>query len=218
MRHGSAAVTVHVMGRRVLFTTVLLLVEAGALVLLSSVLGGFSISGYGTGLLFVAVIAALNAVLWPLALRLTFPVAFFTLGLFTLLLNALMVWVAGEILPGVAVDFWDGILVAFVLAFVQVVFGAVFNQVDYSYDRRIVRRAARRERTPVETDEPGVLFLEIDGLAEPIIRRAIEAGTMPHLRRWLDEGSHSLVRWEPDLSSQTGASQSGILLGNNENV
>ncbi len=41
---------------------------------------------------------------------------------------------------------------------------------------------------------------------------------MPHLRRWLDEGSHALVRWEPDLSSQTGASQSGILLGNNEDV
>jgi hypothetical protein len=41
---------------------------------------------------------------------------------------------------------------------------------------------------------------------------------MPHLARWLETGSHRLLRWEPDLSSQTGASQSGILLGNNENV
>ena len=206
------------MARRLLFTGVLLLAEAGALMLLASALDGFAISGFGASFVFVAVIAVLNAVLWPLALRLTFPFAFFTLGLFTLLLNALMVWLAGEILASVSVDFWDGILVALVLALVQVVFGALLNEADNSYDRRIVRRAARRERKPVETDVPGVLFLEIDGLAEPIVRRALESGRMPHLRRWLDEGSHRLVSWEPDLSSQTGASQSGILLGNNENV
>src|SRR5205823_6933658 len=135
--------------------------------------------------------------------------------LFTLLLNGGMAWLCGAILPGVNVDFWDGVLVAFVLAFVQVVLAAVLNDADDTYDRRIVRRSARRERKPLATDVPGVLFLEIDGLAEPIVRRALEAGRMPHLRRWLDDGSHRLVRWEPDLSSQTGASQSGILLGNN---
>jgi hypothetical protein len=63
-----------------------------------------------------------------------------------------------------------------------------------------------------------VLFLEIDGLAEPILRRALADGHMPHLARWLATGSHELASWEPDLSSQTGASQAGILLGNNENV
>jgi putative membrane protein len=206
------------MARRLLFTVVLWIVEAAALIGLASVLGGFSIAAAADGVAMVVVISVLNAVLWPLALWLTLPFAFFSVGLFTLLLNACMVWLAGWILGGVTVDFWDGIFVAFVLALVQVVLGALFNQVDDSYDRRIVKRAARRERTPLATEVPGVLFLEIDGLAEPILRKALAAGMMPHLARWLEDGTHRLLRWEPDLSSQTGASQSGILLGNNENV
>jgi hypothetical protein len=38
------------------------------------------------------------------------------------------------------------------------------------------------------------------------------------MARWLQEGSHRLAEWEPDLSSQTGASQAGILLGSNEDI
>ncbi|GAH52343.1 unnamed protein product, partial [marine sediment metagenome] len=38
------------------------------------------------------------------------------------------------------------------------------------------------------------------------------------LARWLVGGTHQLVEWETDLSSQTSASQAGILLGNNTNI
>ena len=38
------------------------------------------------------------------------------------------------------------------------------------------------------------------------------------MARWLAEGTHRLVEWETDLSSQTGASQAGILLGSNEDI
>ena len=41
---------------------------------------------------------------------------------------------------------------------------------------------------------------------------------MPTLKRWLDEGTHRLLGWEPDLSSQTSASQAGILLGDNTGI
>jgi hypothetical protein len=64
----------------------------------------------------------------------------------------------------------------------------------------------------------GVLFLEIDGLAESVLRRALARGVMPSLARWLAEGSHRLAGWECDLSSQTSASQAGILLGSNRGV
>src|SRR4051794_4285838 len=204
--------------RRVLFTAVLWTVEAGVLLLLERWLDGFRIDNFWSGLTLVAVMAFLNAVLWPFALWLTFPLAFFTLGLFTLLLNGVVALLGARILPGVTMGFWDGVVIAFVLAFVQVVCAAALNQVDDTYDRRIVRRSARRGQAPLATDVPGVLFLEIDGLAEPILAKAIASGQMPHLARWLDEGSHRLVRWEPDLSSQTGASQAGILLGNNEGI
>jgi uncharacterized membrane protein YvlD (DUF360 family) len=204
--------------RRLLFVAVLWTVEAGVLLLLENRLGGFDIANFRSGLALVVVMSVLNAVLWPFALWLTFPLAFFTLGIFTLLLNGVVAWLGGMLLPGVTIGFWEGVLVAFVLAFVQVVLAAIFNQADDSYDRRIVRRSARRERDPVETDVPGILFLEIDGLAEPILSAALAAGRMPHLASWLERGSHRLIRWEPDLSSQTGASQAGILLGNNSGV
>ena len=38
------------------------------------------------------------------------------------------------------------------------------------------------------------------------------------MARWLADGSHRLMGWECDLSSQTGASQAGLLLGSNEDM
>ena len=38
------------------------------------------------------------------------------------------------------------------------------------------------------------------------------------MARWIAEGTHGLAEWETDLSSQTGASQAGILLGSNDDI
>ena len=38
------------------------------------------------------------------------------------------------------------------------------------------------------------------------------------MARWLADDGYRLVEWETDLSSQTGASQAGILLGSNEDI
>jgi hypothetical protein len=38
------------------------------------------------------------------------------------------------------------------------------------------------------------------------------------MARWLARGTHRLIEWETDLSSQTGASQAGILLGSNDDI
>ena len=62
------------------------------------------------------------------------------------------------------------------------------------------------------------MFLEIDGLAMPVLKRGMRDGSAPELSRWLEEGTHRLVEWETDFSSQTGASQAGILLGSNEDI
>ena len=65
------------------------------------------------------------------------------------------------------------------------------------------------------TEVPGVILFEIDGLAEPVLRRALREGHAPNMARWLEQGTHRVVPWECDLSSQTGASQAGLLLGSN---
>jgi hypothetical protein len=51
-----------------------------------------------------------------------------------------------------------------------------------------------------------------------VLQRAMRDGNAPNMAHWLAEGTHRLVEWEPDLSSQTGASQAGILLGSNEDI
>ena len=83
---------------------------------------------------------------------------------------------------------------------------------------RIAQRIARRQGIIDSTDVPGIVFLEIDGLALPVLRRAMRDGNAPNMARWLTEDTHRLAEWETDLSSQTGASQAGILLGSNEDI
>ncbi|MGZ4185100.1 MAG: alkaline phosphatase family protein, partial [Solirubrobacteraceae bacterium] len=56
------------------------------------------------------------------------------------------------------------------------------------------------------------------GLALPVLARAMRDGVVPEMARWRAGGTHLLAEWETDLSSQTGASQAGILLGSNENI
>ncbi|MGO9792974.1 MAG: alkaline phosphatase family protein, partial [Solirubrobacteraceae bacterium] len=107
------------------------------------------------------------------------------------------------------------IVIAAAMIVVEVIVGA--ND-DHIYSLRVIRRIARRQGNQVKTDLPGIIFLEIDGLALPVLQRAMRDGNTPELARWVERGSHQLAEWETDLSSQTGASQAGILLGSNDDI
>jgi Type I phosphodiesterase / nucleotide pyrophosphatase/Mycobacterial 4 TMS phage holin, superfamily IV len=162
----------------------------------------------------------LNALLPPLvaALRLPFTAL---LGFFgVLFLDAGMLLLAGRISSGMSIDsFWSALGVALAAAAVGVALSTVFGTNDDDiYSLSVVQRIARRSGERVVTDRPGIVFLEIDGLALPVLQRAMRDGHAPTLARWLEDGTHRLTEWEPDLSSQTGASQAGILLGSNDDI
>ena len=89
---------------------------------------------------------------------------------------------------------------------------------DDEYAMRVTRRVARRQGEQVRTDVPGIIYLEIDGLALPMLRDAMRDGNAPTMARWIAEDGYRLIEWETDLSSQTGASQAGILLGSNQDI
>jgi hypothetical protein len=76
----------------------------------------------------------------------------------------------------------------------------------------------RRIGEPEVTEVPGMLFIQIDGLSETVLRRALSDGYLPTLAKWVRSGSHRIASWECDLSSQTGASQAGILHGDNSDM
>jgi uncharacterized membrane protein YvlD (DUF360 family) len=112
-----------------------------------------------------------------------------------------------------------GALVAAGLTALNVLLGGLFSLADGdAYQWFAVRPLRRKYRHADRSDEPGILFLEIDGLSAPVLRKALDEGYMPNVQRWLASGSHALRRWEPDLSSQTSASQAGILLGDNTGI
>jgi Type I phosphodiesterase / nucleotide pyrophosphatase len=140
--------------------------------------------------------------------------------LLVLAVDALALILADDLLPrfGEADSFWSALLAALVMAATAMVLQVLLGTDDDEYAMRVVRRVARRQGRIAMTDEPGVVFLEIDGLALPILRRAMRDGSAPVMARWMEENGYRLTEWETDLSSQTGASQSGILLGSNEDI
>lgn len=77
-----------------------------------------------TGAFIAAVVlGALNLFIRPILLVLTLPINIITLGLFSLVINAFLVWLATYVVPGFAVaDFWTALLLALVLAIVNWVF------------------------------------------------------------------------------------------------
>src|SRR5215211_7040086 len=179
------------------------------------------IAGVWGAFAVAAVVALLNAVLPPIlaALRLPFMLALGFLLVFAL--NAFVLKLASDLLDNTfTVDsFWWALVAALLVSAVSVALEVVFGtNDDDTYSLRVVQRIARRQGGGEQSDAPGMIFLEIDGLALPVLRRAMRDGNAPTMARWIEESTHRLTEWEPDLSSQTGASQAGILLGSNEDI
>ena len=198
-----------------------LLVGAVAVVVAGLILPGVEVKTFLGALEAAALIAVLNAILPPVVAALRLPLTLVLGFLAVLIVDALILLLVSQLAPGdFKVDsFGWALLAALVMAAASMVL-QVFLGVDDDdvYSLRVIERIAKRQGAAGRTDAPGIVFLEIDGLAGPVLRRAMRDGNTPVLARWLADGSHGLIEWEPDLSSQTGASQAGILLGSNDDI
>jgi uncharacterized membrane protein YvlD (DUF360 family) len=196
-------------------------VLAPSLMIAAYVVPGVSVTDFWAAALVAAVVAALNAVLPPLIAAVRLPYTVVTDLVLILAVDAATLVLASHVLGGrIKVDsFWSALAVAFVVSAVSVALEVVVGlDDDDTYTLRVTRRIARRSGERVESDEPGIVFLEIDGLALPVLQRAMAAGGAPRMAAWLADGGYRLREWETDLSSQTGASQAGILLGSNDDI
>lgn len=194
---------------------------ATAVFVAAELVPGFEIDRTGGGFLVAAVMAIVNAVLPPLVAALRLPFTLVSGFLLVLLVDAAALMLADEVFPEVVgvVSFADALLAAIVISAVSIVIEVLAGtNDDDAYTLRVIRRIARRQGAENRTDAPGIVYLEIDGLALPILRSAMRDGSAPNLARWIAERDYRLTGWETDLSSQTGASQAGILLGSNEDI
>ena len=197
-----------------------LVFDAAVLLLLSEILSGFILDGPAAALGTAAVMGVLNAAIWPTLSRFALPLTVLTLGLAGLILNGVVFVIAVSLVPGASID---GLFEAVVVTIGLTVITAITSSLlaiddDDSWYRNVVARQARRERDRVETDVPGIVFCEIDGLAYEVASRALRDGTAPNLSRWVRDDGHRFERWETDWSSQTGACQAGLLHGSNHDM
>ncbi len=135
-----------------------------------------------------------------------------------------LAWAALQLVPGIRVT--SGWAVIGVLTIAAVVMAAgrwLIGANDSDYVISDVLRRARRKarRTParaVDGRPAGLLVVQLDGVAHPVLREAIEAGLAPTMARWLEEGSHQLETWWARVPSTTPASQAGLLHGDSSEI
>jgi uncharacterized membrane protein YvlD (DUF360 family) len=195
--------------------------SAAAVLFAAWLVPGVTVHGWRGAFVAAAILAVLNAILPPIIAALRLPYTLVLGLLLVLALDALMFELTSRIAPSaLTVDsFWDALLAAFVASALSVVLDPIFrSDDDETYMLRVTQRVARRTEGETRTDRPGLIFLEIDGLGLPTLRRAMRDGSAPEMARWVAEDGYELTEWETDLSSQTGASQAGILLGSNDDI
>jgi uncharacterized membrane protein YvlD (DUF360 family) len=165
----------------------------------------------------VIVLAVLNVAVRPLLLAALAPFSPIALAVATILFQIIAFLIMGAVLPGLEVD---GFLAAFIGSWLYAIVNTTLTAVlatdqDESYWGALVRQMALQRRDAIRTDRPGVVIIQIDGLAHPILAHQIRAGRVPFISRWIRGREMHLDRWIALLPSQTSASQAGILHGNN---
>ncbi|HET9346961.1 MAG TPA: phage holin family protein [Candidatus Limnocylindrales bacterium] len=170
-------------------------------------------------ILAVILIALFNAVVRPVVLALAAPVSLVLVAVLVLVLQVVAFFAVATMAPGVHVDsFVTALIASFVYAIINTVLTAVLG-VDSgdSFYGLLVQRLMIKGATG-HSDKPGVVILQIDGLAHPILAARMRAGSVNTLASWVRDGTHKLSRWEAILPSMTSASQAGILHGNNDGI
>ena len=200
-------------------------IKRSLIIFIGNIIGMYLISFFGLGVklsdfndvaLFIIFVSLINAILWPILTRILMPFLVLSFGIGTLILNGLLLNFCGPLF-GINVEGPAIILAPLAMSFVTTALSTILTIEDEGSYYRSVYRDAEKKRKGEVKDYPGLIIVEIDGLAYDVLKEAVDKGYMPTLKSMIDN-THTLRMWETDLSSQTGASQAGILHGNNEDI
>lgn len=106
-----------------------LILSALAVIILAKLLPGVSLDNtITTPLIVAAVLAILNVLVKPILIILTLPITILTLGLFLLIVNALIILLADKLIDGFGVSsIWTAILFSLLLSFLQSILYSVLK-------------------------------------------------------------------------------------------
>jgi uncharacterized membrane protein YvlD (DUF360 family) len=166
-------------------------------------------------LLAVAAIGAADFLIRPLLLAAVLPIGFIAVFAVGFLYRAASFFF---ILPLIGFDlggFGSALVGAGIYALVSTIFGGMVGMTDEeSYGQRVVNQVIKDQENVPHSDVPGVVVIQVDGLAFPLLAAQVRAGTLSNLSRWIRSGSHRMMEYTADLPSQTSTGQAGLLHGN----
>ena len=190
-----------------------------ALVVTAWLIPGISLRDIPSGVIAALGLAAMRTLLRPVLIAYLSQVSIAVATIVTVMVQALAFWLIAQA-GWIAVDRPADALIGSVIFSIgnALVTAVLSTGDDNSFFGTLVRQLAARHRKSDVTKEPGVVFIQIDGLSHPILEEQLRAGRAPNLARWLGSGGMTLDRWEPLLPTQTSASQAGVLHGNNDGI
>lgn len=178
----------------------------------------FTLGYWYNAIILIIAVSIANSLLWPIFRRFLIKYIILTFGIGSLFVNALIFYIASLFIPGVSMGIYGSLQVPIVMAMATTLITNITNTNYYERYLKNILKYAIEQKSSYKKRYPGLIMLEIDGLSINTLKKAIDKGMMPTIEKWIDEKTHTLKEWETDLSSQTGASQAGILHGNNKNI
>ena len=165
------------------------------------------------------IFSIMNLFVRPLILLFTLPLNGLTFGLFSLVVNALVLFLASEFTPFFKIEYpIAAFLSGFLFALVNIIITSLIPiDEDFLYYDILVNRF-RKSGEKINKDKKGIIVIEIDGLAYPRLIKAIEKRKMPYLKELIDSGKFTISEFDCGIPSQTSSCQAGIMYGDNQNI
>lgn len=194
----------------------IVLANAVTVLFMPLICSDFTVGSWYNSVFLVIGVGIANVILWPIFTKLLMKFITLTFGIGALIANASIFLIVSLFIPGVSMGIWAFMEVPLVTAIVTTF---VYNLTHRDYYDNYVEKVSKYalKQNKAKKDYPGLIMLEIDGLSKSVLEKALDNNIMPTLNEWIDK-THTLKGWETDLSSQTGASQAGILHGNNRDI
>lgn len=204
--------------KSIIILLLLVIANVSVVIATSYICGNFTLGPWYNAVIITVGVGIANMIIWPIVPRYLTKFVTFTFGFGALIVNSIIFYGVTYFIPGVSVGAYEAFVVPLTMAIATTFVSNIAN-IDYfdSYTKTIANYV-KNDETEYNIRYPGLIILEIDGLSIDILKEAIDRELMPTLKKWIENGTHTIMEWETDLSSQTGASQAGILHGNNKNI
>jgi uncharacterized membrane protein YvlD (DUF360 family) len=185
-----------------------------ALIVADALLSGMSADTPWTLVAAAAVTGVFGFVLRPLLATVAAAIGWLAVGAFAIAGQAVIMHFALEVLPGVEVSsFWTLVAATWIAATVGTFLTWLVTAGNDDAFTAMLRGFGHKHASVPDPGVDGIVFVQLDGVPFPVAQWALQSGTMPTLRRWVDSGSHELREWTAQLPCTTPASQQGILHG-----